>query len=100
MNKIKSKATIKHFKDTTCKHISSKISFRFSQSFIKRKLLKAFKQFKQNSVIKVKTDSTKKSIIVHFLMHKIRNYFSRWRYEADRREVVRYNEEEGKVRVE
>jgi len=33
-------------------------------------------------------------------MKKVRTYFERWKAEAGRREVVRFNEEEGKVRME
>lgn len=35
-----------------------------------------------------------------WLIHKVRGYFEEWKLEAERKEVVRYNSQEGPIAVE
>lgn len=58
------------------KRAGARISLRFSKYYGKRKLMEAFKKLKSRLISKSRIDVSKKSIVVHFLMHKIRSYFT------------------------
>ena len=60
----------------------AKVSLRFSKYFGKRRLMDAFKKFKSRTIVKSKVDLSKKSILSHFLTHRFRAYFNKWKNEA------------------
>ena len=64
------------------------------------RLYLAFKKFKYQIFIAKREDATKRLMIKTWLTHNKRDYFRRWKYQASRAEVVRFNKEEGPVKME
>jgi hypothetical protein len=62
--------------------------------------MEAFRKYRYNAAKASKSMKTKRSVIVHHMMNKVRSYFEEWKKEAAKREIIRYNHEEGPVRME
>ena len=100
MFKLKSEANIVTVSYEKKRAKGARIAFKFLSYFTTKKTLEALKKFKYNLLFEKRQERTKKHFITHWATHKVRAYFKNWKKESMTREVVRYCNEEGPVRVE